>query len=226
MFFPQRLCQLGTITISGKLPCTARCFAIQSNLMAHRNRLLLPLAAMLILFSTLTGCAKQSAPALPLESYTDPAGRFTFAIPEGWETSDTAESSVLLLTPPDYAGEDTDLRVLVFTAPTFSMDTQEHIDEATALFEPFLEEYLDDSYEVINQGETKVDKRPALLLDFAKPYEDAYLEGRVVMVAMPAYALAFIGMADSETWEDFLPTFRQMLDEFHLVSAYEITPTP
>ncbi|MGV8050026.1 MAG: hypothetical protein AB2L21_06715 [Anaerolineaceae bacterium] len=210
----------------GKLPRSPWFFAIQSNQMANPHKAFLIAAIFLLLLPSLSACSSESEESLPLEAYEDPYGRFTFAIPEDWQSTSESDTSVLSLTPPDYTGAISELHVVVFTAPTFSMDTQEHVEETTALFEPFLKEYLDDSYEVINEGEAKVDKRPALLLDFAKPYEDGYLSGRVVMVAMPAYALAFIGLADSETWDTFLPTFRKMLEEFHLISAYEITPTP
>jgi len=47
-----------------------------------------------------------------------------------------------------------------------------------------------------------------------------------VMVAMPGYVLAFLGMGESEAWEDFLPTFRAMLKEFQLLPLSEDTPTP
>ena len=46
------------------------------------------------------------------------------------------------------------------------------------------------------------------------------------MVAMPGYVLAFLGMGESEAWEDFLPTFRDMLKEFQLMPLSEDTPTP
>ena len=180
----------------------------------------------LLMVIFLAACTAESSPTLPLEEYTDPASRFSFAIPQGWLTSELPEENVLVFTPADYSGEITELRVLLFSAETETFDTQEHLDQANALLQPFLTKYLDETYQVINQGETEVAKSPAVLLDFAKPYGDLYLEGRLVMVAMPGYVLAFLGMGESEVWEDFLPTFRAMLKEFQLLPLSEDTPTP
>lgn len=180
---------------------------------------------LLLIVCLLCACAAESSPALPLDPYTDPAGNFSFAIPQGWQASELPEENVLAFTPADYSGEITELRVLLFAAETDTFDTQEHLDQANALLQPFLTKYLDDTFQVINQGETEVAKSPAVLLDFAKPYGDLYLEGRLVMVAMPGYVLAFLGMGESEVWEDFLPTFRAMLKEFQLLPQSKVTPT-
>ena len=58
-----------------------------------------------------------------------------------------------------------------------------------------------------------------MLLDFAKPHGETYMLGRVVIVAMPFYVLVFVGTGIEAEWEAFLPTFREMLGEFHLSSA-------
>jgi hypothetical protein len=180
----------------------------------------------LLMVIFIASCTAESSSTLPLEKYTDPASRFSFAIPQGWQASELPEENVLVFTPADYSGDITELRVLLFAAETDTFDTQEHLDQANALLQPFLTKYLDETYQVINQGETEVAKSPAVLLDFAKPYGDLYLEGRLVMVAMPGFVLAFLGMGESEAWEDFLPTFRAMLKEFQLLPQSEDTPTP
>lgn len=180
----------------------------------------------LLMVIFIASCTAESSSTLPLEEYTDPVSRFSFAIPQGWQASELPEENVLVFTPADYSGDITELRVLLFAAETDTFDTQEHLDEANALLKPFLTKYLDETYQVINQGETDVAKSPAVLLDFAKPYADLYLEGRLVMVAMPGFVLAFLGMGESEAWEDFLPTFRAMLKEFQLLPQSEVTPTP
>jgi len=181
---------------------------------------------LLLIVCLLCACAAESNPALLLDPYIDPAGKFSFAIPQGWQASELPVEGVLAFTPADYSGEITELRVLLFSAETDTFDTQEHLDQANALLQPFLTKYLDETYQVINQGETEVAKSPAVLLDFAKPYGDLYLEGRLVMVAMPGYVLAFLGMGESDVWEDFLPTFRAMLKEFQLLPQSKVTPTP
>jgi hypothetical protein len=180
----------------------------------------------LLMLIFIASCTAESSSTLPLEEYIDPASRFSFAIPQGWQTSELPEENVLVFTPADYSGDITELRVLLFAAETDTFDTQEHLDQANALLQPFLTKYLDETYQVINQGETEVAKSPAVLLDFAKPYAELYLEGRLVMVAMPGFVLAFLGMGESEAWEDFLPTFRAMLKEFQLLPQSEVTPTP
>ena len=180
----------------------------------------------LLMLIFIASCTAESSSTLPLEEYIDPASRFSFAIPQGWQTSELPEENVLVFTPADYSGDITELRVLLFAAETDTFDTQEHLDQANALLQPFLTKYLDETYQVINQGETEVAKSPAVLLDFAKPYADLYLEGRLVMVAMPGFVLAFLGMGESQAWEDFLPTFRAMLTEFQLLPLSEVTPTP
>lgn len=48
--------------------------------------------------------------------------------------------------------------------------------------------------------------------------------GQVVIAAMPGVVVILLGTGLQTDWEAFLPTFRAMLKDFHLVSAY--TPTP
>jgi hypothetical protein len=59
----------------------------------------------------LAACTAESSSTLPLEEYTDPASRFSFAIPQGWQVTELPEESVLTFTPADYSGEITELRV-------------------------------------------------------------------------------------------------------------------
>lgn len=170
----------------------------------------------------LAGCAAAAGDPLPLEDYADPLGRYTFAIPKGWQAE--SDTDTLTITPPGYTGGVEELRVVMLSVPTFTTDLTEHMDQVIAQLEPFLAAYLDEAYEVVNEGNTRVDGYPALLLDFAKPYQSTYLLGRVVLVAMPAYNQAFLGMGIEAEWEAFLPTFRAMLSEFDLLSAYAETP--
>lgn len=175
--------------------------------------------ACLIVFALLilTSCGAGGGSSLPLEDYNDPQGRYTFVIPQGWQSDLDAEA--LTLTPPDYQGTQEELIVYVYTSPTNTTDSATHIDLAKKQIEPFLETILDEDYQVVNEGQTKVDKYPAMLLDFAKPHEDSYMLGRVVIVAMPFYALVFLGKGVEANWEAFVPTFREMLKQFHLSSA-------
>ena len=174
------------------------------------------LAAVLLLLS---GCAGLSGRSLPLETYNDPQGRFEFAIPEGWES--VVDDQMLTITPPDYSSTEEELIVRVYASPTGTTDTATHLDLAKQELEPFLSAYIDDEYEVVNEGSTRVDKYPSMLLDFAKPHEESYMLGRVLIVAMPFYVLVFLGTAVEADWEAFLPTFREMLDKFHMLTPIE-----
>ena len=69
-----------------------------------------------------------------------------------------------------------------------------------------------------------MDKYPAMKLDFAKPYQDTYMLGQVVITAMPGMVVILLGTGIRADWEAFEPTFRAMLKDFHLISAF--TPTP
>lgn len=172
-----------------------------------------------ILLTLLSACSGSSGKSLLLEDYRDPQDRYAFAIPEGWETN--VEDQTLTITPPDYSGSEEEVVVRVYTSPTNTTDTATHIDLAKKEIEPFLSAYLDDDYEVVNEGNIRVDKYPAMLLDFAKPHKDSYMLGRVVIVAMPFYVLVFLGTGVEADWETFVPTFREMLKEFSLVNPAE-----
>lgn len=177
---------------------------------------------LLMLSLLLSSCNTDKGKPLPLDDYRDALGRFTFATPTSWQINSTED--LLTLTPPDYSGQEGELRVMLFTSATLQADCQAHIDEAQDLLAPFLSQYLDEAYQVVNEGETRVDKRSAMLLDFAKPWKGSYLLGRVVIVAMPGYVVAFLGMGDEARWEAFLPSFRAMIKQFHLETIYPATP--
>jgi hypothetical protein len=48
--------------------------------------------------------------------------------------------------------------------------------------------------------------------------------GQVVIAAMPGVVVMLLGTGIQADWEAFDPTFRAMLSDFHLISAF--TPTP
>ncbi len=175
----------------------------------------------LVLMIMLTACS-ENGQVLPLVSAPDPQSRFDFSIPEGWQSQVAGDISTY--TPPDYDGSEEDLRVLLYLAPTNTLDTAQHIDAAEPLIQEFLSSHLDEAYEVINQSETKVDRYPTVQLDIAKPHQDSYMLGQVVIVAMPGVVVVLLGTGIQADWEAFLPTFHAMLKDFHLVSAF--TPTP
>lgn len=178
---------------------------------------IIPMAAALL--TLLSACSRTSGKSLPLEEYRDPQERYVFAIPEGWDAS--VEGQLLTIVPPTYSGSEEEVVVRVYTSPTNTTDTATHIDLAKKEIEPFLADYIDDDYEVVNEGSLRVDKYPAMLLDFAKPHQESYMLGRVVIVAMPFYVLVFLGTGVEAEWEAFVPTFREMLKQFSLVNPVE-----
>lgn len=169
----------------------------------------------LICCLTLVGCSREpTEPSLPLVEYTEPGGAYVWAIPEGWDTN--VNGATLTLTDPS-GNSPEGLQVKLFLEAV-SADTPEA--EAAAIktvLQPFLTETLDESYEVYNEGQTKVNRLPTMILDFAKPHGQTYLVGREVIVMAPSAALAFIGTGERDAWESFLPTFRKMLTKFELV---------
>ena len=169
----------------------------------------------LVCVLTLVGCSNEpTEPSLPLIEYTDPSGAFKWAIPEGWNASVGGE--VLTLTDP--AGTTPEgLQVKLFLKTVTADSTEAESAAIKAELQPFLTETLDDSYEVYNEGQTKVNRLPSMILDFAKPHGKTFLVGREVIVMAPSTALAFIGTGERDAWEDFLPTFRKMLTKFELV---------
>lgn len=175
----------------------------------------------LVLTLSLTAC-NESGEALPLVSAPDPQGRFDFSMPQGWQSQ--TEDEVSTYTPARYTGSEEDLRVLLYLSPTNLLNTNQHLDAAEPLIQDFLSSHLDEAYEVFNQSETKVDRYPAVQFDIAKPHQDSYMLGKLVIVAMPGVVVMLLGTGIQADWEAFEPTFRAMLSDFHLISAF--TPTP
>ncbi len=175
----------------------------------------------LVLIFSLTACVQKSQ-ALALVSAPDPQGRFDFSMPQGWQSQ--TEGEISTYTPPDYDGSEEDLRVLLYLSPTNLLNTDQHLNAAEPLIQEFLSSQLDEAYEVINKSEIRVDRYAALQLDIAKPHLDSYMLGKVVISAMPGVVVMLLGTGIQTDWEAFEPTFRAMLKDFHLISAF--TPTP
>ena len=175
----------------------------------------------LVLILSLTACS-EGGEALPLVSAPDPQGRFEFSMPEGWLSG--TEGDVSIYTPSDYTGNEEDLRVLLYLSPTNLLNTNQHLDAAEPLIQDFLSSHLNEAYEVFNQSEIKADRYPAVQLDIARPHQDSYMLGKLVIIAMPGVVVMLLGTGIQADWEAFEPTFRAMLSDFHLISAF--TPTP
>jgi hypothetical protein len=173
----------------------------------------------LMAFLLLLSACDAGGSVLPLVDYTDPNGQYSFQIPEGWQSE--FDNKILTLTPPDYKGTEEELVLRVYGAPTNTIDTATHVKLANEQLDAFLSLYLDPDFEVVNEGETTVSRYPAMIRDFAKPHKESYMLGRLVIVATPFYVLVFLGSGLEADWEAFLPTYRQMLNQFQMISALE-----
>ena len=159
-----------------------------------------------------------SAPAdpLPLQAYTDPAGVYRLSLPEGWQVSKADQ--ILTFRPGTGAQGEGDLYVSILVAELSTDDPEALQTQSSQLFEAFLSQHITEEYEVYSRGETKLVGQSALLIDYARPYAETFLTGRLVMAVLPGYAVAFFGHAERTAWEAFLPTFRQMLADFQLLT--------
>ncbi len=174
----------------------------------------------LTLLSLLLLCAcSLSAPAepLPLQPYTDPRGVYQLSLPEGWQVSQADQ--VLTFRPGLAAKGEGDLYVSLLVAPLPTDDPEALQTQSSQRFEAFLSQHITEEYEVYSRGETKLAGQSALLIDYARPYAETFLTGRLVMAVLPGYAVAFFGHAERTAWEAFLPTFRQMLADFQLLTT-------
>lgn len=170
----------------------------------------------LLLVPMLSACAKSDADPLPFatQTYADPAGIYAIPYPEGWLVSTDPATSRVVFTPPSQVHPETPLQVIVQAAETPSPSGDASAEEARNMVEQFLKEQLDPANQVYNSGELKLGSRPASLVDFGMPVGDGYATGRCVFAYLPGYSVILLGQAERETWEAFLPTFRQMLNEF------------
>ena len=160
----------------------------------------------------LTGCGAGGGEALPLaaEPYEHPSGIFTIPIPEGWQVTQGETADVAWLTPPEGGPDIT----IVLIAATLPGETEEAMNAAAQeLLEGYLAQYLPyDDYEIYNSAEVRVQRNPAMILDFARPLGESYHVGRMEMIYLPAHLVYLAGFGPRADWDPFLPTFRQMVE--------------
>jgi hypothetical protein len=169
----------------------------------------LPFALILLLTACSTGPASSGTTLVP---YNYPGGIFSMTYPQGWSAVYDMELSSVTFTPEGEAGAQFPLSVKAIAMKTASDAWDEAGEEINLVLEQFLKSYFpDESPEVYNTSDLTVGKQPALVMDFAKPVENGYYKGSIVLVILRGYAIGFVGGADGETWDAFLPTFKQML---------------
>jgi hypothetical protein len=169
----------------------------------------LPLVVVLLL----AACTGQSAGVrTTLIPYNDPGGTFSMTYPQGWSVAYDKEVNSVTFTPEGEAGAQFPLSVKAIAMKTASDAWDKAGEEINQVLEQFLKSFFpDESPEVYNTSDLTVGKQPALVMDFAKPVENGYYKGSIVLVILRGYAIGFVGGADGETWDAFLPTFKQML---------------
>lgn len=153
---------------------------------------------------------------MSLVDYENPAGLYTLQIPKDWSAEYDRDANVLKLSPPDAKGAEGELQVYILVAPVTDPDSNVRLEQIKDHFQPFLEALIDSDQEIINRGETTVERMNAVLLDFGKPWQNSFLAGREVLVNSSAYAIAFVGLGEDTAWQSFLPTFRKILASFQL----------
>lgn len=169
----------------------------------------------LALMIALTGCAPAAGGGEKLdlaeEPYTHPSGIFTIPIPEGWSTSQGETEAAVWVTPPE-DGPEVNLVLIGEFLPGATEDemaetAQERLEAYMAAYLPYAD------YEIYNNAEVRVNRNPALLLDFARPLGDSYHVGRMELIYLPGHLVYLAGFGPRVDWDAFLPTFRAMVEE-------------
>lgn len=165
---------------------------------------------LVLLLAACTG--RSGGSGTTLVPYIDPGGIYSMTYPGGWSVAYDEELSSVTFAPVGEADAQYPLSVKAIALKTSSDAWDEAGEEINQVLEQFLRSFFpDESPEVYNTSDLTVGKQPALVMDFAKPIENGYYKGSIVLVILRGYAIGFVGGADGETWDAFLPTFKQML---------------
>ncbi len=166
------------------------------------------MTAILIFLSACTPTGE----TLPLAKtpYQHPSGVFSLPYPNSWVIEETALPQAVKMHP---AGDSPDISVLLIgerlpgeTEDEMNQNAQKRLGEIMTAFLPYQD------YEIVNNGELRVDRQPAILLDLARPMNGSFHLVRLVMVYVPGHLVILTGFGPREDWEAFLPTFREMTD--------------
>lgn len=142
--------------------------------------------------------------------YQHPSGVFSLPYPKGWVIEETALPQAVKMHP---AGEAPDISILLIgesllgeTEDEMNQNAQKRLGEVMTAFLPYQD------YEIVNNGELRIDRQPTILLDLARPTNGSYHLVRLVMVYVPGHLVILMSYGPREDWEAFLPTFREMTD--------------
>jgi hypothetical protein len=166
--------------------------------------------AFILLLAACTG--RPSSSGTTLIPYNDPGGIFSMTYPEGWSVEYDKGLNSVTFAPEADTDAQFPLSVKAIAIKTSSDAWDEAGEEINQVLEQFLRSFFpDESPEIYNTSDLTVGKQPALVMDFAKPFENSYYKGSIVLVILRGYAIGFVGGADGDIWDAFLPTFKQML---------------
>jgi len=168
----------------------------------------------------LCGACSYQAKALPLSPWVDESLPFTISLPENWELVALAsdDNTQYRIAPDDYSEGDESFRVYLYFSETQSEARDEILEESSQKLEDWMDDLIDDNYEIYNKSELKIDKKPAVGLDFAKPVDDSYLVGRVVIGTHKTHTIAFVAMADKASWDANVRTFDKIIRSLKIKS--------
>lgn len=176
----------------------------------------------LISIPLLTSCSTSFTAVKPLggELYSHPSGIVTLPYPKGWAVEPSADSNTIWLHPEDSGSP---LRMVLIAEVLPGETEQALLQTAQTRLESYLREILpNDDYEIYNTAEIRVERNPALLLDIARPVQEGYQVGRIVLVYLPGHLVFLAGLGEREAWEVFLPTFRAIVEGMR----FSIQPFP
>ena len=181
-----------------------------------RNRFLLSLVALLTLF--LCGACVSQAKALPLTVQVDENLPFTIALPEGWTLTEDPEkgSPHYLILPKGFEDTEDAFCVHLYFSKTEAQDLTASMEESSTRLEAWMKDLIDKDYEIYNKNDFRVDKNPAMALDFAKPVDESYLVGRVLLVTHPTHTIGFVAKANEANWNANVRTFDKIVESFKI----------
>lgn len=183
-----------------------------------RKRLFLGFLLLLILLS-FSACVRQ-AKALTLTPWDDESLPFEIALPEGWTLKEDPEKGAphYFIQTAEYNGKAEDFRVHLYFSRNESGSLEGNMAESSTRLETWMAELISDDYEIYSKNDFRVNKNPALALDFAKPLDESYMVGRVVIVTHPTHTIGFVAMASEAEWNVNVRTFDK------IVSGFKIKP--
>lgn len=176
------------------------------------------LALFALLALLICGACVSQARALPLKPWQDETLAFNISLPEGWQISHVPgeDEAQFLIAPEIYDGSEESFRIYLYFSKTAEDELQNHLELSSERIEQWMSALIDESYEIYNKNELKIDKKPAMALDFAKPDGESYLVGRVVIASHPDHTLAFVAMANREEWNATVRTFDKIVSSFKI----------